>query len=121
MKFAALLVTLLAGQSVLANTLSVEFKTCGPGNRKVCAIVYVDQTTGQNYHGQEMLVEEHLSQALSQQIISSLQVDGNRSLTMNIEGKVTSERSYNGPYNQLTVYSMTVADKNASRPRGFQF
>lgn len=115
MKYAALFLTLAVAQIVSANTISVEFATCR-GSQQVCGIVYADQTTGKSYNGQEMLLDNKISNEVGRQIMASRAQTG-RSLAMNIEGKVVTYNGFAGPVYTLMVTSMQSNDASAPRPR----
>ena len=99
---------LFVGTQAQAATIAVEFTGCAASPNNICAIVY-------GARGPEEMGVQADPQVGQQ--IANLLGRFQRTLAMNIEGKIVTVNGFGDKsYRQLQVYSLN-ADPNAPRPR----
>lgn len=114
MKKLSLIALLLSGMSASADVISVEFTKCSGNKNFMCALVYVNQTTGKDYKAKEMGVVT-ANDGITKQINQWL-AHTDRTLAMNVEGDVTKLKSTPKAIQVLRVNSLQT---KGPRPRGF--
>jgi hypothetical protein len=111
MKKTVLALILMGASFASANVITVRFTSCSNNSQYVCASVYNDLTTGTNYGGQEMGVDDYSGK------VNDWLRSGSGPITTNIEGRVLRVNSIGGgSYYKLTVNGFS---NEGPRPRGF--
>ncbi len=101
------------GMAASANVIGVEFVRCAGKPSEVCALVYTDWTTGQDYQGLELPASIE-SDAFARSVITDLARSG-RTLAMNVEGKILTGGGFADRDNN--PYQIQVIDRSDEGPK----